>query len=100
VDGRGIKVGVNAVTLVMRPWVATCDETRERLSAHLEGDLEGREAKRVLRHLVRCPYCREALRSLARTVEGLRSLARGDAVPTAGPSVADAVVDRIRRGGP
>ncbi|HUG56139.1 MAG TPA: zf-HC2 domain-containing protein [Candidatus Limnocylindrales bacterium] len=90
---------MNAAMVLMRPWVATCDETRERLSAHLEGDLEGREAKRVLRHLVRCPYCREALRSLARTVEGLRSLGRGDALPRAGPSVADAVVDRIRRGG-
>ncbi len=99
-DGPRIQIGMNAAMVLMRPWVATCDETRERLSAHLEGDLEGREAKRVLRHLVRCPYCREALRSLARTVEGLRSLGRGDALPPAGPSVADAVVDRIRRGGP
>ncbi|MEX2210354.1 MAG: hypothetical protein WD689_01125 [Gaiellaceae bacterium] len=40
------------------------------------------------------------LRSLARTVEGLRSLGRGDSAPPPGPSVADAVVDRIRPGGP
>jgi predicted anti-sigma-YlaC factor YlaD len=81
--------------VVLRPWVATCDETRERLSAHFEGTLRGREAKRVLRHLARCPNCREALRSLARTVEALRSLARSESPDQ--PSVADAVVDHIRR---
>jgi predicted anti-sigma-YlaC factor YlaD len=100
VDVRRIQVGVDAAALVMRPWVATCEETRERLSARLEDDLRGRERKRVDRHLARCPYCRELLRSLARTVEGLRSLGRGDALPPVGPSVADAVVDRIRGHGP
>jgi predicted anti-sigma-YlaC factor YlaD len=79
---------------VLRPWVATCDETRERLSSLLEGALVGREAKRVLRHLARCPHCREALRTLAGTVEGLRSLGR---LPSTQPSVADAVAERIRR---
>jgi predicted anti-sigma-YlaC factor YlaD len=83
--------------LLLRPWVATCDETRERLSAQLEGTLRGREAKRVLRHLARCPHCREALRSLARTVEGLRSLGR--AVPPADPSVVNAVIGRVRGDG-
>jgi predicted anti-sigma-YlaC factor YlaD len=80
---------------VLQPWVATCDETRERLSSLLEGSLAGREAKRVLRHLVRCPHCREALRTLAGTVEGLRSLGR--LRPPAQPSVADTVAERIRR---
>jgi len=84
--------------LVLRPWVATCAETRERLSAHLEGELEGRDRKRVLRHLALCRHCRELLRSLARAVEGLRTLGQSDA-PSPGPSVADAVVDRIRHQG-
>jgi predicted anti-sigma-YlaC factor YlaD len=83
--------------LVLRPWVATCAETRERLSAVLEGALQGREAKRVLRHLARCPNCREALRTLARTVGGLQSLGRADALAPHEPSVARAVVERIRR---
>jgi predicted anti-sigma-YlaC factor YlaD len=91
---RRIKVDME---LVLRPWVATCAETRERLSAHLEGALRGREAKRVLRHLARCPHCREGLRSLARTVDGLRSLGRSET--PAQPSIANAVVDRIRSGG-
>jgi predicted anti-sigma-YlaC factor YlaD len=84
--------------LVMRPWVATCEETRERLSAHLEGELWGREAKRVLRHLARCHHCRELLRSLARAIDGLRALGQAGVPPTA-PSVADAALGRIRHGG-
>lgn len=82
---------------VLRPWVATCDQTRERLSAHLEGALSGRDEKRVLRHLARCPKCREALRSLVRTVDGLRSLGRADARTGTRPSVADVVIERIRK---
>jgi predicted anti-sigma-YlaC factor YlaD len=82
---------------VLRLWTGTCEHTRDRLSAHLEGALRGREAKRVLRHLARCPHCREALRSLARTVDGLGSLGRADALSPAQPSVAGAVVDRIHR---
>jgi predicted anti-sigma-YlaC factor YlaD len=93
-DGGGIQ---GAMELVMRPWVATCDETRERLSAHLEGELNGREAKRVLRHLARCHHCRELLRSLAHAVDRLRSLGQAD-VPRPGVSMADSVIDRIRHG--
>jgi predicted anti-sigma-YlaC factor YlaD len=79
--------------------MATCAQTRERLSAHLEGELRGREAKRVLRHLARCPHCREALRTLARAVDGLRHLGRRDALSTSSdPSVVPVVVERIRRG--
>jgi anti-sigma factor RsiW len=84
--------------MVLRPWVATCDETRERLSAHLDGELEGREAKRVRRHLARCHRCREALRTLARAVEGLRSLGRAELTSSPRPSVANAVLGRIRSG--
>ena len=82
--------------VLLRPWVATHGETSERLSALLEGALGGREAKRVLRHLARCSSCREALRTLARTVDGLRSLGRADALAPAQQSVANAVVERIR----
>ncbi len=94
-DGRHIQ---GTMELVMRPWVATHEETQERLSAHLEGELEGREARRVLRHLARCHHCRELLRSLARAVDSLRALGQRD-VPPPAPSVADAVVDRIRHDG-
>jgi predicted anti-sigma-YlaC factor YlaD len=81
--------------LVMHPWAATCAETRERLSAYLEGDLRARERKRVDRHLVRCPRCREVLQSLGRAVERLRSLGHAD-VEVAAPSGAHSIVDRIR----
>jgi predicted anti-sigma-YlaC factor YlaD len=91
-DGGGIK---GAMEVVMRPWVATCAETGEHLSAHLEGELRGRKSKRVLRHLARCSRCREALRSLARAVNALRSLGQADVSPPA-PSAADSVIDRLR----
>jgi predicted anti-sigma-YlaC factor YlaD len=91
-DGSRIQ---RVVELVLRPWVATCAETREHLSAHLEGELRGRESKRVLRHLARCPRCREVLRSLSRAVDALRSLGQADASPLV-PSAADSVIDRLR----
>jgi predicted anti-sigma-YlaC factor YlaD len=84
--------------LVMRPWVATCAETRERLSAHLDGELVGREAKRVLRHLARCHHCRELLASLARAVDQITSLGRAD-VPVQAASVVDPVINRVRAEG-
>ena len=92
-------VGIQgAMELLLRPWVATCAETRERLSAHIDGELKGREGKRILRHLARCHHCRELLRSLTRAVDSLRALGQRD-VPSPTPSVADAVVDRIRHEG-
>jgi predicted anti-sigma-YlaC factor YlaD len=93
-EGGGIE---RVVDVVLRRWVATHEETQARLSAHLEGELHGREARRVLRHLARCPHCREVLRTLARAVNGLQSLGRVDSLPASRPSFADAVVDRIRR---
>lgn len=99
-DGRpGASNGMDAMMVFKGPWVASHDETQERLSAYLEGELRGRQYKRVMRHLTLCPTCRDILRSLALTLERLRSLGRGDG-PPAPPSVADAVVDRIRRGSP
>ena len=84
------------VSIATRPWVATCEETQERLSAHLEGELRGRQAKRVLRHLARCPHCREALRTLARAVSGLRALGEADTLAPAQPLFANGVIGRIR----
>jgi len=97
--GRSVELGMNAAMVVMRPWVASHEETQERLSAYLEGELEGREHKRVVRHLAFCPISRDVLRSLAQTLERLRSLGRDESPPPR-PSVADAVVDHIRNDGP
>jgi predicted anti-sigma-YlaC factor YlaD len=69
-----------------------CEETRERLSAAVDGDLRGWRRVRVLRHLRNCVRCRDVLSTLGRTVEGLRLLGRN--TPRMA-SVADAVRDRI-----
>jgi predicted anti-sigma-YlaC factor YlaD len=85
------------VDIFVRLREASCADTRERLSDHLDGELTGRAERRVARHLARCERCREALRSLARAVESLESLGRVTlAVP--GPPLADSVVERIRLG--
>ena len=81
--------------LLLSPWVATCRETADRLSEMLDGELRPREERRVRRHLDRCPFCRDVLRSLVRTVGHVRSL-RADSDAAAAPSAAPAVVARIR----
>jgi len=83
--------------LLMRPWVATCAETRASMSDHLEGELSGREHKRVLRHLVLCKHCRAVLDSLTRTLDHLRSLAQVEVPAPAPATTASAVIERIRR---
>jgi len=79
----------------MKPWMATCRETRERLSDYLEDELEGRTRTRVMRHLARCKRCQAMLESLTRTLEQLRALGTVEpAEPT--PATARAVVERIK----
>ena len=76
----------------------SCEETSQCLSAHLERDLRGPRRLRVTRHLARCGPCRAALESLNRTIECLRSLGRVEFLPL--PSMADAVIDRVRHASP
>jgi anti-sigma factor RsiW len=82
---------------VMVVLVGSCEETEPRLSAHLEGELRGLSRWRVRIHLWRCDRCQAVLASLVRTVEQIREAARPAFTPVAGPSVADEVIDRIRR---
>jgi anti-sigma factor RsiW len=82
------------LTVRMHLLTGTCDETRDCLSDHVEGELRGLRRRRVLRHLERCERCQAVLESLLRTVDRLRSLANAE-IPS--PSVADAVVARVRR---
>jgi len=72
----------------------SCDEAREHLSEHLEGELRGWQRFRIGRHIRRCDRCREVVQSLARAVDQLTSLrGTGPAIP----SVAAAVVERVGR---
>lgn len=81
----------------MRLIEGSCEETSECLSLHLEGELRGWRRLRVARHLARCERCQAVLESLGRAVRHLRSLARTELA--ASPSVADAVLVRIREDG-
>jgi len=75
-------------------FVASCTETRELLSDYVEGELQPRTRRRVVRHLLMCRRCRAVLRSLKATIAGLNTL--GQAEPAPDPAVADSVIARVR----
>lgn len=84
-----------AMRFAMRPWMGSCTETEARLSGHLEEDLPARDERLVRRHLGHCRRCRQVYESLLRVVEQLRSAGRDDLAEPA-PSIADAVIERVR----
>ncbi|MCA1700318.1 MAG: zf-HC2 domain-containing protein [Actinobacteria bacterium] len=64
---------------------------QRRLSDYLDGELGTVQARRVERHVHRCPRCRQFLATLRRTVEGLSRLS-----PEPAPAgLADGVVERL-----
>jgi anti-sigma factor RsiW len=81
---------------LMDMMVGSCAETREQLSAHIEGELTGMRRLRVRLHLAGCDACSAVARSLRATVERLHEL-EGAFVPDPAPSVAPAVLERIQR---
>jgi predicted anti-sigma-YlaC factor YlaD len=83
------------LSVLLKPWIATCRETRAHLSDYLDGDLGARTRVRVMRHLARCEHCRALLDSLTRTLEQLRSLGTIDQASAS--ATVGAIVDRIER---
>jgi anti-sigma factor RsiW len=81
---------------LMDMMVGSCAETREQLSAHVDGELTGMRRLRVRLHLVGCDACSTVARSLRNTVERLHEL-EDSFVPEPAPSVAPAVLERIQR---
>ncbi len=76
--------------------VGSCEQTREQLSAHVDGELTGMRRLRVRLHLAGCDACSAVARSLRNTVERLHEL-EDSFVPEPAPSVAPAVLERIQR---
>jgi anti-sigma factor RsiW len=66
--------------------------THAHLSDYLDDDLSPDERERVEEHVSICPHCTRVLRTLLRTLESLMDL---PVEPH--PSVADGVIDRLRR---
>jgi len=89
---------VNVLSLLTKPWIATCRETRDRLSDYLEGDLGARTRTRIMRHLAGCKHCRALLESLTRALEQLRALGSIDQ-GSPEPATVRAVIERIEREG-
>lgn len=80
----------------MKPWMASCRETRDRLSDYLDDALDARTRTRIMRHLSRCERCQALLESLSRTLEQLRSLGSSEQLEPA-PATVKAIVERIER---
>jgi anti-sigma factor RsiW len=80
---------------LMGMMVGSCEENREQLSAHVEGELTGLHRLRVRFHLAGCSACSAIARSLRQTIERLHELDESFA-PVPAPSVAPAVLERIR----
>jgi anti-sigma factor RsiW len=76
--------------------VGSCAETREQLSAHLEGELTGLRGLRVRLHLAGCSACSAVARSLRTTIDRLHELDE-QFEPNPTPSVVPAVLERIRK---
>lgn len=66
--------------------------TRTHASEYLDGELSATSRRRVERHSSVCPQCRELLASLRRMLQALPGLGA-----TSQASVADGVVERLRR---
>jgi anti-sigma factor RsiW len=81
---------------LMDMMVGSCEETRELLSAHVEGELRGLRRLRVRLHLVGCDACTAVARSLRKTIEHLHEL-QDSFAPDPAPSAAPAVLERIQR---
>jgi hypothetical protein len=84
------------MSVIERLLFGGCAATGERLSEIADGEARGIRGWRARAHLARCELCQAAYESLVRAVERLRSLGDLDRPPSFG-SVADAVVDRVRR---
>ena len=81
---------------LMDMMVGSCADTREQLSAHIDGELTGMRRLRVRLHLAGCDACSAVARSLRTTIERLHEL-EDSFVPEPAPSVAPAVLERIQR---
>ncbi len=66
--------------------------TQARMSEYLDGELSQRDRERVEQHTGICPECSRLLATLRRTLRELMGLHDEPL-----PSIADGVIDRLRR---
>src|SRR5262249_43991827 len=76
-----------------------CRWVRDRLPLRAGGELRGPDRRRVERHLITCPGCRDHERSLSRALAALHAAAAGAppaADPAGSPSLWPALQRQIR----
>jgi predicted anti-sigma-YlaC factor YlaD len=88
---------MNVTERAMKLVIGSCEQTQDRLSDRLDGELRGLRRLRMAAHLAYCHRCRAVFRSLSRVVERVHLLGRGDFAPPPAPSGSDRIVERIRR---
>jgi anti-sigma factor RsiW len=86
------------LSVLLRPWIASCQETALQLSDYLDDELDTRTRNRITRHLARCERCRALAASLGRILAQLRSLGAAQPVAAAPTSATvSSVLSRIRQ---
>jgi anti-sigma factor RsiW len=83
-----------AVSRVMRPNPARCEEARSLMSDYVDGELDRAHRKRLERHVRFCDRCYTVLGNLRHTLGRLRRLQASD---PPGAADADALGERIGR---
>jgi anti-sigma factor RsiW len=73
-----------------------CNWVRDRLALWVGDDLRGPDRRRVERHLIGCPHCREYRASLVQALEALRTAASSAPARADAPSLWPALARQIR----
>jgi anti-sigma factor RsiW len=66
---------------------------KTRYSGYVDGELPGRQARRLTQHQQLCPECRHVVRTLRALLPSLRMLRKADATEA---SLADSIVESVR----
>ncbi len=70
-----------------------CRDMAEHLSGYLDAELDEALRRTIERHEGRCPPCRAFIRTLARTVEAVRSMPRRPLPPALKKALREALLN-------
>src|SRR4051794_19162891 len=73
-----------------------CKWVCDRLPLLVDGELRGLDRRRVERHLIGCPHCRQRQAALGQALEALRTVAATSPASSEAPSLWPALARQIR----